>query len=120
MIINFVKPIFVTEKLWFLKYKNLLFLKNPFYASHPQEYRWSQGDSRGPKWFWGSQESRRLEGVLGVPEGPRVPEVLGSHFSTMPIKMGLQMNKYNLITSYLLFTAFPFIAVHFLRCVGMF
>ena len=80
----------------------------------PRNVWWSQGDCWGPKRFWESCGSRRLEGVLEVSGGPReshrshgvprvseVPGVLGSpegpkgsqrswsprtgsHFSTMP------------------------------------
>ena len=72
MISNFAKPIFINvvfmtvESCSFLNTIKilLLFRRNPFYASHPEEYWWSQEDSRGHTGSW------RLEGVLGVPGGP--------------------------------------------------
>ena len=62
----------------FLGIENLLlFPRNPFHASHPEEYQWFHG---GPREILevlrNSREFQRLEGVsrvVGIPEGPEGP-----------------------------------------------
>ena len=55
------------------KYKNLLFLRNPFHKSHLEYYEGWQGDSQDSKEFWGFQDVGR---DLGAPRGPRVVRVI--------------------------------------------